>query len=93
MDKNLLAGDLSSLSEEDKARISSIVDHFQILDSLRMYNALVERCFCDCVDSFYRKSLGKQEENCVRRRTEKFLKHSMRVAMRFAQLDQGASTQ
>lgn len=32
MDKNLLAADLSSLSEADEARISSIVDHYQIRD-------------------------------------------------------------
>ncbi|KAK6144599.1 hypothetical protein DH2020_021419 [Rehmannia glutinosa] len=93
MDKNLLVADLSSLSEADKAQVSSIVDHFQIRDSLRTYNALVERCFGDCVDSFYRKSLGKQEENCVRQCTEKFLKHSAKVAMRFAELNEGSSTQ
>lgn len=60
--------------------------------SLRMYNSLVERCFTDCVDSFRRKTLDKQEESCVRRCAEKFLKHSMRVGMRFAELNQGAAT-
>lgn len=60
--------------------------------SLRMYNSLVERCFTDCVDTFRRKSLDKQEETCVRRCAEKFLKHSMRVGMRFAELNQGAAT-
>lgn len=61
--------------------------------SLRMYNSLVERCFTDCVDTFKHKSLQKQEETCVRRCAEKFLKHSMRVGMRFAELNQGAATQ
>ncbi|KAH1224840.1 Mitochondrial import inner membrane translocase subunit Tim9 [Glycine max] len=61
--------------------------------SLRMYNSLVERCFSDCVDTFKHKSLQKQEETCVRRCAEKFLKHSMRVGMRFAELNQGAATQ
>ncbi|EXC10652.1 Mitochondrial import inner membrane translocase subunit Tim9 [Morus notabilis] len=60
---------------------------------LRMYNSLVERCFNDCVDTFKHKSLQKQEESCVRRCAEKFLKHSMRVGMRFAELNQGAATQ
>lgn len=60
--------------------------------SLRMYNSLVERCYTDCVDNFQRKSLTKQEETCVRRCAEKFLKHSMRVGMRFAELNQGAAT-
>ncbi|KAL8525645.1 hypothetical protein ACS0TY_015037 [Phlomoides rotata] len=93
MDKNLLAADLSSDSEADAAILSSIVDNFQTRDSLRLYSALSQRCFSDCVDSFYRKSLGKQEEICVRRCTEKFLRHSMMVATRFAELNQDASTQ
>ncbi|XP_077216866.1 mitochondrial import inner membrane translocase subunit Tim9-like [Tasmannia lanceolata] len=91
MDKNML-GDLDSLPEEDKLRMSSMIDQLQIRDSLRMYNSLVERCFSDCVESFRRKSLDKQEETCVRRCAEKFLKHSMRVGMRFAELNQGTAT-
>ncbi|KAK2972373.1 hypothetical protein RJ640_014431 [Escallonia rubra] len=59
---------------------------------LRMYNSLVERCFSDCVDTFRRKTLDKQEETCVRRCAEKFLKHSMRVGMRFAELNNNAAT-
>lgn len=61
--------------------------------SLRMYNSLVERCFHDCVDNFTRKTLQKQEETCVMRCAEKFLKHSMRVGMRFAELNSQAATQ
>ncbi|KAL4188858.1 hypothetical protein AMTRI_Chr08g162580 [Amborella trichopoda] len=60
--------------------------------SLRMYNSLVERCFNDCIDTFRRKSLDKQEDTCVRRCAEKFLKHSMRVGLRFAELNQGTAT-
>ncbi|XP_058099225.1 mitochondrial import inner membrane translocase subunit Tim9-like isoform X1 [Magnolia sinica] len=88
MDKSML-GDLDSLPEEDKIRMSAMIDQLQIRDSLRMYNSLVERCFSDCVDTFRRKSLDKQEEKCVRHCAEKFLKHSMRVGMRFAELNQG----
>ncbi|XP_074331316.1 mitochondrial import inner membrane translocase subunit Tim9 [Apium graveolens] len=92
MDKNML-GDLASLPQEDQAKMASMIDQLQIRDSLRMYNSLVERCFTDCVDSFRRKTLDKQEDTCVRRCAEKFLKHSMRVGMRFAELNQGAATQ
>ncbi|KAA8549268.1 hypothetical protein F0562_000952 [Nyssa sinensis] len=101
MDKSML-GDLSSLPEDDKLRMAAMIDQLQIRDRsllplliifiLRMYNSLVERCFNDCVDTFRRKSLDKQEETCVRRCAEKFLKHSMRVGMRFAELNQGAAT-
>ncbi|XP_076936138.1 mitochondrial import inner membrane translocase subunit Tim9 [Bidens hawaiensis] len=92
MDKSML-GDLGTLPPEDQARMSTMIDQLQIRDSLRMYNTLVERCFTDCVDTFRRKTLDKQEESCVRRCAEKFLKHSMRVGMRFAELNQGAATQ
>ncbi|XWS28837.1 hypothetical protein CRYUN_Cryun25bG0105900 [Craigia yunnanensis] len=92
MDKSMLAG-LEGLPEEDKIRMSSMIDHLQLRDSLRMYNSLVERCFNDCVDSFTRKTLQKQEETCVMRCAEKFLKHSMRVGLRFAELNSQAATQ
>ncbi|OMO67769.1 Tim10/DDP family zinc finger [Corchorus capsularis] len=92
MDKNMLAG-LDGLPEEDKARMSAMIDHLQLRDSLRMYNSLVERCFTDCVDNFTRKTLQKQEETCVARCAEKFLKHSMRVGLRFAELNSQAATQ
>ncbi|PKI40817.1 mitochondrial import inner membrane translocase subunit Tim9-like [Punica granatum] len=92
MDKSML-GDLDNLPEADKIRMSAMMDQLQIRDSLRMYNSLVERCFNDCVDSFKHKKLQKQEETCVQRCAEKFLKHSMRVGMRFAELNQGAATQ
>ncbi|KAL6133234.1 hypothetical protein ACLB2K_056673 [Fragaria x ananassa] len=93
-DKGLLPGvDVANLPEEDKNRLANVIDMLQIRDSLKMYNSLVESCFNDCVDSFTRKSLTKQEETCVRRCAEKFLKHSMRVGMRFGELNQGAATQ
>jgi len=57
-----------------------------------MYNSLVERCFRDCVNTFLRKTLGKQEESCVHGCAEKFMKHSMRVGMRFAEINQSVAT-
>ncbi|KAG0554466.1 hypothetical protein M758_12G097600 [Ceratodon purpureus] len=86
------AADFEALPEEDKHRMSTMIDHLQVRDSLKMYNSLVERCFCHCVESFRRKTLDKQEETCVKRCAEKYLKHSMRVSMRFAELNQGAPT-
>ncbi|CAL5193184.1 unnamed protein product [Lathyrus oleraceus] len=83
MDPNMIA-DMASLPAEDQQRMASMIDQLQVRDSLRMYNNLVERCFQDCVDTFKHKSLQKQEETCVRRCAEKFLKHSMRVGMRLA---------
>ncbi|KAB5531726.1 hypothetical protein POPTR_012G039100v4 [Populus trichocarpa] len=91
MDKDMLGG-MEGLSKEDQTRMLSMIENLQLRDSLKMYNSLVERCFNDCVDSFTRKSLQKQEETCVMRCAEKFMKHSMRVGMRFAELNQGAAT-
>ncbi|XP_050235737.1 mitochondrial import inner membrane translocase subunit TIM9 [Mercurialis annua] len=91
MDKNLLQG-LDNLPEEDKMRMANLIEQLQVRDSMRMYNAVVERCFTDCVDNFTRKSLQKQEETCVMRCAEKFFKHSMRVGMRFAELNNMAPT-
>ncbi|RVW57086.1 Mitochondrial import inner membrane translocase subunit Tim9 [Vitis vinifera] len=111
MDKSML-GDLDSLPEEDKLRMSVMIDQLQIRDSSALLSFIEKRfrwfhspytvleciihwwreCFSDCVESFRRKSLDKQEETCVRRCAEKFLKHSMRVGMRFAELNQGTAT-
>ncbi|KAH6814563.1 Tim10/DDP family zinc finger protein [Perilla frutescens var. frutescens] len=91
MDKNLLAADLSSLTELDQARISAVIDQMQTRDSLSLYNKLSQRCFSDCVTTFYRKALGKQEEVCVRRCVEKFLRLSTEVAVRFGELNQDGS--
>ncbi|KAJ7519589.1 hypothetical protein O6H91_20G045100 [Diphasiastrum complanatum] len=92
MDRRMEMADLEGLGEEDKQRMTTMIESLQVRDSLKMYNLLVERCFTHCVDSFRRKTLDKQEETCVRRCAEKFLKHSMRVSMRFAELNQGSPT-
>ncbi|XP_054781755.1 mitochondrial import inner membrane translocase subunit Tim9-like [Prosopis cineraria] len=91
MDKSIF-GDLDSLSGEDKEKMSARIDQFQARESLRTYNSLVERCFVDCVDTFYRRSLTKKEETCVRRCAEKFLRHSVLLRLSFAELNQGATT-
>lgn len=57
-----------------------------------MYNNLVEKCFNNCVDNFRRKTLDKDEDKCIKRCAEKFLKHTARVSMRFAELNSGAAT-
>ncbi|KAI4356475.1 hypothetical protein L6164_000497 [Bauhinia variegata] len=91
MDKSMF-GDLDSLPEEEKERMSFMIEQLQIRDSLRMYNSLVEKCFTECVDTFHRKVLTKREDTCVRRCAEKFLRFSMSVGTRFAELNQGQET-
>ncbi|KAF5186224.1 Mitochondrial import inner membrane translocase subunit tim9 [Thalictrum thalictroides] len=91
MDKNIM-GALEGLPPSDQQKMQALIEGLQMKDSLRMYNSLVERSFNDCVDSFRRKTLDKQEESCVRKCVEKYMKHQMRVGMRFAELNQGAPT-
>ncbi|CAI5526207.1 unnamed protein product [Closterium sp. Naga37s-1] len=85
--------DLEGVPEEDKARLTQMIENAQRRDGARMYNSLVERCFKDCVDNFRRKTLDKTEEQCVKRCGEKFLNHFARVGMRFAELQSGASSE
>ncbi|KAK3236302.1 protein transporter tim9 [Cymbomonas tetramitiformis] len=68
-----------------------MIDEMQTRDSLKMYNRLVERCFSNCVDTFRRKNLDKDEEKCVSKCTEKFLKHSARASLRFNELNAEAA--
>ncbi|QDZ23716.1 mitochondrial inner membrane translocase [Chloropicon primus] len=82
--------DLEGLPEEDKQKMVAMIDNMQMKDSLRMYNRLVEKCFNNCVSSFRRKNLDSEEERCVTKCCEKFLKHSARVSVRFAELNAGA---
>ncbi|CEG02122.1 Tim10/DDP family zinc finger [Ostreococcus tauri] len=83
MDPSMLEG----FNDEDKAKMTSMIDAMQTRDSLRMYNNLVERCFSTCVQSFRRKTLEQDEEKCVSKCCEKFLKHSARASVRFAELN------
>ena len=62
-----MLGGMEGLSKEDQTRMLSMIENLQLGDSLKMYNSLVERCFNDCIDSFTRKSLQKQEEKRERR--------------------------
>uniref|UniRef100_A0A061R1X9 Mitochondrial import inner membrane translocase subunit n=1 Tax=Tetraselmis sp. GSL018 TaxID=582737 RepID=A0A061R1X9_9CHLO len=87
------ASDLAGLPDDQKNMILGTIEQAQIKDSLRMYNSLVERCFVDCVDSFRRKDLDKDEEKCVTRCAEKFIKATGRTGQRFAELTQAAEEQ
>lgn len=53
---------------------------------MRLYNWLSQRCFSDCVVTFYRRALGKREEECVRSCVRKYQLFSTGSAARFAHL-------
>ncbi|KAK3140939.1 hypothetical protein QOZ80_5AG0408010 [Eleusine coracana subsp. coracana] len=71
---------------EDQARMAAITDRLRTRDSMRLYNWLSQQCFSDCVATFYRKSLGKGEADCVRACVQKYLLLTTASAARFADL-------
>ncbi|XP_062180979.1 mitochondrial import inner membrane translocase subunit Tim9-like [Phragmites australis] len=76
----------AAAAEEDQVRMAAIADGLQTRDAMRLYNLVSQRCFSDCVVSFYRKALGKREEDCVRSCVRKYLLLSTSTAARFADL-------
>ncbi|CAL4903269.1 unnamed protein product [Urochloa decumbens] len=78
--------------EEYQARLSAVVDGLQTRDAMRLYNWLSQRCFSDCVVTFYRRALGKREEECVRSCVRKYQLFSTTSAAHFAHLAGTASS-
>ncbi|CAN6358271.1 unnamed protein product [Urochloa humidicola] len=72
--------------EEYQARLTAVVDGLQTRDAMRLYNWLSQRCFSDCVVTFYRRALGKREAECVRSCVRKYQVFSTTSAAHFAQV-------
>uniref|UniRef100_A0A452XMX7 Mitochondrial import inner membrane translocase subunit n=1 Tax=Aegilops tauschii subsp. strangulata TaxID=200361 RepID=A0A452XMX7_AEGTS len=53
---------------------------------IRLYTWLSHRCFSDCVTTFYRKTLGKREGDCVRACVRKYQLATAASAARFNKL-------
>ncbi|KAG8066934.1 hypothetical protein GUJ93_ZPchr0005g14522 [Zizania palustris] len=73
--------------EEDQTRMAAIADHLQTRDAMRLYNWVSHKCFSDCVTTFYRRALGKKEEDCVRSCVRKFRLLSAAAAAAPSSLD------
>lgn len=50
-----------SMQQQDQMRMMQVMQEMQMVDSLRMYNELVERCFGHCVESFRSRKLDGKE--------------------------------
>jgi len=66
-------------------QIDTMMGEIQMKDMVRMYNSLVERCFHGCAKDFTVRAITDQEELCMIRCTDKYLRHSARVARVFAE--------
>lgn len=57
----------------------------QVRDSMRFYNELVSLCFDTCVYNFKTRKIDNNEEECLHRCTDKYLRHMSRVGRIFAE--------
>mmetsp|Transcript_27241 Transcript_27241/g.83971 ORF Transcript_27241/g.83971 Transcript_27241/m.83971 type:complete len:89 (+) Transcript_27241:1163-1429(+) len=76
---------INQIPEHQKAEFMQALNSMQMKDSLRMYNNLVESCFMHCVSSFRSQSLAGDEDECVKKCAEKYIKLTQRVGFRFAE--------
>lgn len=51
----------NSMQNQEQAQLMQIMTEMQMVDSLRMYNELVERCFGECVQGFRSRKLDGKE--------------------------------
>jgi import inner membrane translocase subunit TIM9 len=61
------------------SQLEQAIADFQIKDSIRTFNSLTERCFNVCATNFKIRRLDQEEEECMHRCTDKFLRHAARV--------------
>ncbi|KAJ7601256.1 hypothetical protein C8J56DRAFT_768633 [Mycena floridula] len=83
--------DFSGFSNAEQAHMNKVIEKRQMQDFLRMYATITEKCFNTCCNDFTSKVLGSKEETCVMNCTEKFFKHSERIAQRFGEMNAGMS--
>jgi len=74
-----------NLPAHEQQQLMSHFEELQLANSLALYNQVVETCFTECVHGFRSKKLDDKEEGCISKCAEKFLKHSQRVGVRFAE--------
>lgn len=55
----------STMQSQEQMRMMQMMQEMQMVDSLRMYNELVERCFGHCVETFRSRKLDGKEVGSV----------------------------
>ncbi|XP_057315221.1 mitochondrial import inner membrane translocase subunit Tim9-like [Hydractinia symbiolongicarpus] len=60
----------------------------QLKTFLTTYNKLSETCFSDCVHDFTNRTISANENTCAMNCTEKFLKISQRIGIRFQEIQE-----
>ena len=83
---------VQQLPAKDQADFMRTLETLQLEDSLRTYNRTVELCFSSCVTSFGSKNINAKEKSCLSHCAQKFIKHSQRTGVRFAEAQQQMAT-
>ncbi|KAJ3383729.1 protein transporter tim9 [Lobulomyces angularis] len=73
--------DFSHLSYQDQQKMANLIQEKQVKDLMELYSGLVD----SCVNDFTSKALSSKEDKCVTKCIDKFVKHSERVGIRFAE--------
>lgn len=74
---------MDQLNGKEQQEFQQLIEQKQMKDFMKLYSNLVSRCFDDCVNDFTSSSLTSKESSCIMKCSEKFLKHSERVGLRF----------
>ncbi|CAH6722716.1 mitochondrial import inner membrane translocase subunit Tim9p [[Candida] jaroonii] len=74
---------MDQLNGKEQQEFQQLIEQKQMKDFMNLYSNLVSRCFDDCVNDFTSSSLTSKESSCIMKCSEKFLKHSERVGLRF----------
>ena len=66
-------------------KLQKEMEYVQLMDSFKQYNFVAELCFNKCINGFRSKDLTEDENGCLDQCVKKFMKHSQRCGLRFAE--------
>ncbi|GAA97837.1 uncharacterized protein L969DRAFT_96179 [Mixia osmundae IAM 14324] len=77
--------DGSNYTPQEQQMLEATIAKRQMHDFFKLYSGLVERCFNTCCNDFTTKAVTSKEDECIKNCSDKFLAHSNRVGLRFAE--------
>ncbi|KAI9337635.1 Tim10/DDP family zinc finger-domain-containing protein [Pilaira anomala] len=83
--------DPSKYNQAEQEQIRAIIEQKQITDFMNLFTGLTDRCFRECANDFTTKAVTGREAACVKKCADRFLQHSERVSVRFAELHETVS--
>eukprot|EP00123_Amoebidium_parasiticum_P001636 comp12784_c0_seq1/m.7918 comp12784_c0_seq1/g.7918 ORF comp12784_c0_seq1/g.7918 comp12784_c0_seq1/m.7918 type:complete len:100 (-) comp12784_c0_seq1:257-556(-) len=74
-------------SREEQAQLEQMMLIRQMRDNIQQVNRLQLRCFSDCVNDMTTRHLTPKEASCVSDCVDKYIKSTMRLGQRLAELN------